>query len=146
MTYLILIAISLILLGGFLLLTAFERGRGLRVAGNLRNRFDAKVARVSFIVRHVDWGAFVKHLAATVFERAAHDIAHTVLLLVRSLERLLTRTVKYLRARRGDIAALAEEEPDSGRLDRAVMHVREAFRKARAAARGKRRARAQKQG
>jgi len=130
MTYIILIAVSLILLGGFMLLTAFEHSRKLRVAGALRNRLDAKVARAAFVIRHVDWGAFVKHLAVTAFERAAHDLAHAVLVLVRSLERALTRAVKYLRARRG-AAPLPEDGSSERPLERAMLHVRAALRNAR---------------
>jgi len=134
MTYLILIAVSFLLLGGFLLLTAFERGRGLRVAGVWRNRLDAKTARMMFVVRHVDWGAFVRHLAVTAFERVAHDLAHATLVLVRALERLLTRMVKYLRERRG-ASPLPEDGTSERPVERAMLHVRAALRKARFAKR-----------
>lgn len=133
MLYLILIAVSLILLGGFLVLVSIERKRGLRVAGALRNRLDAKVSRVAFIVQHVDWGAFVKHLVGTVFERVAHDIAHGVLRAVRFVERLLTRTVRQLRARRG--MPVDVEEEDTGVLRTGINRVRQALRNARAASR-----------
>ncbi len=136
MAYLIIIGVSLILFGGFLLLTAFERGRGLRVAGVLRNALDAKVARATFIATHVDWGAFVKHLLGTVFERVLHDVAHFVLKLVRTTERLLTRTVKYLRARRGITTPLeSEADEPSGTLQAGIQRVRAALRSARIAAR-----------
>lgn len=110
MLYAILIALSLILFGGFFVLVAFERKRGLRVAGMLRNKLDKRVARIAFIVRHVDWGAFVKHLTSSTTERILHDIAHGILRFVRTTERLLTRLVKTLRERRG----IPAEEPEEG--------------------------------
>ena len=101
MIYLILIGLSLALFGGFLVLVSFERSRGLRVAGEVRNKLDKKVARATFIAQHVDWGAFLRHLVGSAAERTAHDIAHSILRFVRTTERLLTRFVKYLRERRG---------------------------------------------
>ena len=130
MIYLVLIAISLMLFGGFLLLTAFERGRGMRVAGVPRNRLDAHVARISFVITHVDWPAFVRHLIGSTFSRAAHDITHTVLILVRSLERLLTHAVKSLRERREHPQAHANA---SGVFDRTMARVRQALLHARRA-------------
>lgn len=134
MVYIVLVGISSMLLGGFLLLTGFERGRGLRVAGSFRNALDAKVARAAFIAKHVDWGAFVKHLSGTVLERVAHDIAHTVLLLVRTIERTLTRAVRSLRERRG----LANEGPgteDTAPIEALIAKARVALRNARRASR-----------
>lgn len=136
MLYIILIAVALILFGGFIALTAFERKRGLRVAGAYRNKLDAKVARATFIATHVDWGAFTRHLLGTVLERVLHDVAHFVLRIVRITERLLTRTVKALRERRGITAPLetsGEEKP--GMLDAGMRRVRSALRSARAASR-----------
>ena len=135
MIFIILIALSLILLGGFLLLVSFERGRGLRVMGDWRNVLDRKVARASFIARHVDWGAFVKHLASTATERVLHDVAHVVLRLVRNMERLLTRAVKSLRERRGLAASEDAPEGKVNALQAGVMKVRMALRNARRAAR-----------
>ncbi len=131
MTYLISILVSLALFAGFLVLTLFEKKRGLRVAGELRNKLDAKVSRVLFVLSHVDWGAFLKHLVVTGTQRIAHDVAHATLLVVRTVERLLTRAVKYLRERRG-----AGPLPESGEqlrpLERAVKLLRHSVRNARA--------------
>lgn len=136
MLYLILIAASLILFGGFLMLASFERKRGLRAAGKLRNRLDAKVSRAVFILTHVDWGAFVRHLAGTAFERVLHDVAHFILRFVRTTERLLTRAVKGLRERRGITAPLeTSEEKKPNVLQAGARRVRSAFRSARAASR-----------
>ncbi len=136
MIFIILIALSLILLGGFLLLVSFEHGRGLRIMGDWRNTLDRKVARATFVARHVDWGAFVKHLAATVSERVLHDVAHIVLRFVRTMERLLTRTVKSLRERRG-IPMLEDdtEGKKANAFQTGVAKVRGALRNARQAAR-----------
>lgn len=140
MTYIILILVSLVLFGGFLALASFERARGLRVAGAYRNRLDAKVSRATFIVTHVDWGAFVRHLAGTAFERVLHDIAHFVLKLVRTTERLLTRAVKGLRERRGIAAPLdAEEGGKENPFAAGMQKMRAALRSARAASRKPRR-------
>lgn len=136
MLYLILIGISLILFGGFIALTAFERGRGLRIAGVYRNKLDAKVSRAVFIATHVDWGAFTRHLLGTVLERVLHDVAHFVLRIVRTTERLLTRTVKALRERRGITVPLENEgEEKPGILQTSAHRIRVALRSARAASR-----------
>lgn len=83
-----------------MLLTMVEGYRGARLFAAPRDRFDARVGRAGFILRHVDWGAFFNDVARTGFERALHDIAHTTLLAVRFLERILTRAVRSLRMRR----------------------------------------------
>lgn len=136
MLYIILIGLSLVLFGGFIALTAFERKRGLRVAGVYRNKLDAKVSRTAFIATHVDWGAFTRHLVGTVLERVLHDVAHFVLRIVRTTERLLTRTVKALRERRGITVPLETEgEEKPGILQTSAHLVRVALRNARAASR-----------
>ena len=135
MTYIILIIVSLVLFGGFLALAGFEQKRGLRVAGAYRNRLDAKVSRATFIVTHVDWGAFVRHLAGTAFERMLHDVAHFILKLVRTTERLLTRAVKGLRERRGISTSIDSDEEKENPFSAGVQKVRTALRNARAASR-----------
>ncbi len=129
MLYFILIGISLILFGGFLVLTAFEQGRGLRVAGKLRNRLDAKVARLLFIIAHVDWPAFTRHLVGSTLARIAHDVTHATLVFVRSLERLLTQTVRQLRERREHPQV---QQQASGYLGTIVARLRQALAHARA--------------
>jgi hypothetical protein len=135
MLYLILIGISLILFGGFLMLASFERRRGMRIAGVWRNKLDAKVARMAFIASHVDWGAFVKHLVGTALERVLHDAAHVVLRVVRTIERLLTRAVKSLRERRGILPAEDEREGEETPFQAGVQKMRAALRNARIASR-----------
>lgn len=127
MLYLILIAIALVLFGAFLLLTALERSRGFRILGTIRKRLDARVSRIAFVLSHVDWSAFIKHLVTSVLERIAHDSAHTVLLVVRFIERLLTRAVRYLRERRG-AAPLPEEEEVERPVERFFLYIRRTLR------------------
>jgi len=93
------VGISCTLLGGFIILTALERRHG-RVLGTIRSAMDKRVAYVVYIIRHIDWSSFVKHLITTVGERILHDTAHVSLVLVRSIERFLTRAVRSLRERR----------------------------------------------
>ncbi len=131
MTYLISILVSLALFVGFLLLTLFEKKRGLRVAGELRNKLDAKVSRALFVLSHVDWSAFLKHLVVTGTQRIAHDVAHATLLAVRTVERLLTRAVKYLRERRG-AGPLPESSEQLRPLERSLAYLKRSIRQARA--------------
>lgn len=128
MIYLILIGLSIALFAGFLALVSFERSRGLRVAGEVRNKLDKKVARATFVAQHVDWGAFFRHLVGSAAERTAHDIAHSILRFVRTTERLLTRFVKYLRARRG--IPVEEVSEDQGAFQRTMGKFRAAVRNA----------------
>ena len=100
MAYLIAILVSLALFGGFLFLTAFERARGVRVLAGPRAILDRRVARLGFVIQHVDWGAFLKHMVQSAFARIVHDIAQFTLMAVRFVERLLTRIVRSLREQR----------------------------------------------
>jgi hypothetical protein len=134
MMYAILFGASLLLLGGFLMLVALERAKGVRVAAAGRRALDRKVARLAFIVRHVDWGAFVKHLTGTALERVLHDVAHGILRIVRITERLLTRTVRTLRERRG-LAVEETPQEDASRFARGLEKVRLALRNSRRPAR-----------
>lgn len=102
MLLLIPIGLSLALFGAFLLLTVLEAKYG-RVGGAARARMDRRVARISYIVGHIDWGGFVKHLVRSGVERVAHDSAHATLQAIRFVERLLTRAVRSLRERRKGI-------------------------------------------
>ncbi|MDB5189732.1 MAG: hypothetical protein JWN49_58 [Parcubacteria group bacterium] len=100
MAYLIAIVILVALLVAFLVLVGFEERSGKRLLAGRRYMLDGKVERVSFILQHVDWGAFSADVARSSIERAAHDIAHGSLIAVRALERFLTRVVRTLRTRR----------------------------------------------
>jgi hypothetical protein len=105
MSLLILIALSSILFGGFLLLTAIETRTGSRLGEPLRKKLDRHIARLTFIATHIDWSAFIKHVARSTFDRVVHDSAHATLIAVRFMERVLTRTVRSMRERRAGIAA-----------------------------------------
>lgn len=123
MSSLIAILVSLILLVGFLTLTSFEAVHGVRVLGGLRKRLDRKVGQASFILAHVDLGAFLRDAIRDGIERILHDIAHASLLAVRFLERVLTRFVRHLRGR-------AEEMPVQPRrtFREALDHVKRTVR------------------
>lgn len=107
MAYIIAIVASLILFFGFLLLVRVETGRGTRVLAGFRERLDVRAARLAFIVRHVDWAAFLSHMVRSLSARVAHDVAHATLVVVRVLERMLTRFVKYLRSGGQQVAHVA---------------------------------------
>lgn len=98
MEHLVFILTTLVILTGFFMLTVYEGRRGLRFFGASRGRFDQKIARVEFIVEHVDFGAFFMEESHRIAVRIGHDVAHLSLLVVRAAERLLTRAVRYFRS------------------------------------------------
>ncbi len=105
MAYLVCIVLALALLVGFVLLTDYETRRGARMWAAERTRLDEQVARITFIMEHVDLVAFVRDEIRRLGSRLGHDIAHLSLQLVRAAERLLTRLVRHLRSRHtADIA------------------------------------------
>jgi len=130
--HLVLIAVPLALLGLFLALVGHEErsGRRLILAGQ-RYHFDQKMERASFIVRHVDWGAFFNDLTRSGAERALHDIAHTTLIFVRALERELTSVVRTLRARREPNALPPANAEELSRIAAATAYVKKAVRRSR---------------
>ena len=99
MIILALFAASFVLFFGFLALTAIEAKRGARFLAPVRSSLDAKVSRAAGALKHVDFSAFLWHLGKDVGGRLIHDVAHILLIVVRSVERFLTRIVKYLRAK-----------------------------------------------
>ena len=127
--YIIAILVPLALLAGFLALVSIEERTGRRMFAGRRYQFDERIARIAFIIRHVDWGAFSADIARTSLERAAHDVAHATLLAVRALERFLTQVVRQLRARQ-DAPALPSRT-QSTRTERAVRYIRQTVRRAR---------------
>ncbi len=130
MLLLILIGVACVVLGGFLLLTAYERSHA-RVFGIVRARLDRVVGRALFIARHVDWSAFSKHMVRTGIERALHDIAHGILRIVRFLERSLTRIVRLLRERRAGIITTKPDGVARKSLRDTVRDFRKSLRKER---------------
>lgn len=128
MSYLIAILGSLLLLSTFVLWTWFETTRGFRVLAGPRRKLDRKVAKASFIVTHIDWGAFFAHVGKTTAERIAHDLVHTTLLIVRATERILTRLIRNLRER------VARHEPneepvEGSQLIATIVKFRKSLRK-----------------
>jgi hypothetical protein len=108
MNYYFFISGSLAVLIGFILLTAYEERRGARVFLRARTRLDREVARIAFIVEHVDLAAFARDEIRHGVSRSGHYIAHLSLQAVRAAERLLTRLVLYMRTRHPEDTAPRE--------------------------------------
>jgi hypothetical protein len=129
MLYFLPLPITIVLLAGFTLLTFVEAKSGSRIFAGSRDRFDARVARASFVLKHVDWGAFINDVTRTFFERALHDIAHGTLIAVRFLERVLTRAVRALRVRRERILPQASFEPKTSRISETITYLKSTLRR-----------------
>jgi hypothetical protein len=95
---LIFILVALILFVGFLALTWYEERQGRRlIAPSTRGKLDATVSRVSFVLEHVDLQAFIREEIRRALHKTGQAIVTLSLSLVRALERLLTRLVRYMR-------------------------------------------------
>lgn len=99
MSYFIITSIAVGLLLLYVVVLVIERKRGKRFFSESRARFDARVSRVLYIIKHIDWGAFFGHLFKLSLEKVAHDIVHGTLLMVRTMERTLTKAIRALRER-----------------------------------------------
>lgn len=99
MSYLISTIITGVLLLVFVLTLFIERKRGKRFLEPYRARLDRKTARLFYVVQHVDWSAFFSHLFKLTLEKVAHDIVHGSLIVIRSVEKGLTRAIRVLRTR-----------------------------------------------
>ncbi len=97
MIYLILIGLTFVLSGGFLVLSAYEQTREARYYEEYRARLDKQVKRIMFIIEHVDFVAFAKDESLRIAGKVSHFVAHLSLQAVREVERVLTRLVRYLR-------------------------------------------------
>lgn len=131
MIYFLFLPAALVLFVLFSVLTALEAKSGTRLFGAARTKFDARVERAAFVLQHVDWGAFVNDVARTGFERALHDIAHGTLMIVRFIERILTRTVRYLRARREHLLPQAGSGADASVFSQTASYLRRTLRRTR---------------
>lgn len=130
--HLVLIGVPLVLLALFLAAVAYEERAGRRLAlSGSRYRFDRQMERTSFIVRHVDWGAFFNDVTRSGAERLLHDLAHAMLIGVRAAERELTTLVRRLRARREPAALAAPGIEETSRLAAAASYMRKTMRRAR---------------
>ena len=99
MTPLIFILVTFAFLSGFFVLTDYEVRRGVRFFAPQRVRFDHTVERIEFIVKRVDFGAFLRDEVRRMLAWLSHAIVHLSLQTVRAVERLLTRLIRYLRSR-----------------------------------------------
>ena len=99
MIYLVVMVISVALLGGFLVLTSYETARGMRFYGAFRERLDHTATHLGFIWNTVNLAAFVRDEIRHLAERIGHDAVHLSLVVVRAIERTLTRLVRYMRTR-----------------------------------------------
>ncbi len=108
MSYLIAVLVTTLLLCGFIVLSSIETTSQKRLFGGTRRKFDKQVARVAYVITHIDWAAFFAHVTKSTLERVAHDVVHTTLLAVRATERSLTRAIRTLRER---VATHGPDEP-----------------------------------
>lgn len=108
MTYLIFILITLVLLGGFFALTRYEAEHGMRFFAPFRARLDQNVEHVEFILTHVDITTFLRNEIIHFAHRIGHDSVHLSLIVVRAVERSLTRLVRYFHTRRAEDTAPRE--------------------------------------
>ena len=99
MSYIISVLIALGLLIGFIALSEYEKRRGMRLFAPLRARLDHAVEHATFILSHVDFGAFLLDETRRIATHFGHIIVHFSLQAVRAAERLLTRLVRYFRIR-----------------------------------------------
>ena len=99
MLYFVFIALSLILLAGFIALTQYESNHGVRFFAPQRTSLDAFVERAQFIIEHVDLAAFAREELRRASTSVGHEVVTLSLQVVRSVERLLTRLVRHLRTK-----------------------------------------------
>jgi hypothetical protein len=105
---LVLVLAPLALFAGFLALTKREAHTGARLFSLVRSKLDVFVERFHFVLVHVDLEAFLKHESRAFLTRLVHDTVHISLLIVRAVERVLTRAIRQLRTRH-NIPALRSE-------------------------------------
>jgi hypothetical protein len=101
--------IALALLVGFVALTAYEERRGVRLFAQARSGLDARIARIAYVLAHVDLQAFVREELRRTAKRLGHFLVALSLRAVRTIERLLTRLIMYLRTRHPVDAPQGEE-------------------------------------
>lgn len=121
----IILSVSALLL--YVVVLIIEHKRGGRFFESLRARLDSKVSRLSYGIGHIAWGPFFGHMLKLSIERIAHDIVHGVLLIVRTIERTLTRAIRVLRER---LAYRSNSIGASGRfeLTRTVQRFRKTLK------------------
>lgn len=95
MAILIAIVVLAVLFFGFIALTAAEAKSGRRALRGVRARLDAHVASLKSVhaeLPHVARKSFVSALSVL-----AHEVAHSLLIGIRAIERALTRATRSLR-------------------------------------------------
>ncbi|MDP1706956.1 MAG: hypothetical protein Q8L30_00110 [bacterium] len=97
MIYTIFILASLLLLVGFFMLKNYEMRRGIRLYESKRMSLDRTVDRIVFITEHVNLAEFLRDEVRHLAGRIGHDIVHFSLIVVRIIERLLTKLMRRLR-------------------------------------------------
>ncbi len=113
MAYLVFLLIALVLFVGFVVLTRQETRRGSRYFAAERMQFDADTERFITVFAHADFPTFVKSIVRALIARIAHDAAHGSLIVVRFLERLLTRAVRTLRIHHASVSVSTTASPSS---------------------------------
>ncbi len=110
MPYLIAVVLSVALFGGFLALLAWEQKRGMRLVAIRRAAFDTRVEQVTLVLTHSDLVPSLETEVRAFGQWFIHEVAHFSLMVVREVERVLTRLVKYLRTRQSaaPVAPLGE--------------------------------------
>ena len=102
MAYLALIFITIALVVSFVALVEYEMRRNVRFAAVQRAELDARIERISFVLVHVDFVAFIRDEVQHFTSRAGHAIVEHSLHAVRAIERFLTRVVRSLRTRHSE--------------------------------------------
>jgi hypothetical protein len=113
MLHLIFILVSLSLFTGFLFVTKTEAKRGTRYFAQERGVLDAEVERWADMVAHIDVATFVRTGLRALIARLAHDIAHGSLIVVRFVEKMLTRAVRALRMHNATAVISTSAQPSS---------------------------------
>jgi hypothetical protein len=113
MLYLAFVLVSVFLFAGFLWLTRFEAARGAKLFADKRATLDAEAERIETAILHIDLSHFLRMGVRALIARVAHDIAHATLLIVRFVERTLTRAVRSLRERRTLPSVTTDGSPSS---------------------------------
>lgn len=94
MAYFTPILTTLVIFFSFLILTWYEKKRGVRFLEALRAHFDRQVERIEFIFVHIDLSAFLRDMVHHSARRVALDSTRLSLQSVRAVERLLIRLIR----------------------------------------------------
>lgn len=79
------------------MLKNYEMRRGIRLYESKRMSLDRTVDRIVFITEHVNLAEFLRDEVRHLAGRIGHDIVHFSLIVVRIIERLLTKLMRRLR-------------------------------------------------